>query len=104
MEDCRAQLETLGIERETVFHAPLAVSKAAKSSGSASDWEIGVVDPQEFLRWVLNKGKKPKIALDRLLTFKLGAIKDYVKTTDTKEIPGVSVKPRKNIAVKKGVK
>ena len=104
VEECRAQLEMLGVELDTIVVAPAEyVAPAAKSSGSAKDWDIEVVDPAKFMRWVLNKGKKPILDLDLTISFKLGAVKNYIKTTDTTSIPGLSIKPKKRIAALKGV-
>ncbi len=70
-----------------------------KSHGisSTKDIEIRVTNTREFLQWVLNS---TTIDPDKVVTLKLGTVKNYIKITDTMLVPGLVIEEKSIISVR----
>lgn len=71
---------------------------AVAGVAATADIEIVVTDTKKLLTAVV-KGTI-KIDVDRLVDVKIGVIKQFVKATGVRNIPGVTVKDKKTFAVK----
>jgi len=80
--------------------APYIENEKGSVAGIAAtaDIEVTVTDTKKFLAAVV-KGAI-KIDLDRLIEVKVGVIKQFVKATGIRNIPGVTIKDKKTFAVK----
>lgn len=95
------EAEALRQEAEIAVVPPAIIdTSVTKIKGviSMDDYIVEITDPIKFLKAVTSK--KINIAIDKIITWKVGGIKTYIKSTGTTEIPGISIKKSKIIGGK----
>lgn len=93
-------VDILELEKDTMALAPVIVPTLSKMNGlsSSNDYDVTITDAKAFLKAVIIG--KIQINLDKIITWKLGGIKIYIKTTGTETIPGLLIVKTKNVSVR----
>lgn len=98
IDDLQASIDEGHATVTSVINTSAEKIKKPQGAQSQDDYEIDVVDMQEFLRAILTD-KVPIVLDEALVGIKLTPIKNYVKATGNTNIPGCSIKKRKNIGI-----
>lgn len=81
----REQFETVHVPIDPVLIEPIKVDGATLQS----DYSVEIVNPMELLKAITSG--LILINVDKLITFKIGCLKDYIKLTGATLIPGCKV-------------
>lgn len=68
----------------------------AEGISTSTDFDVEVQDYRKFLEWLINGGIEPA----QVITIKVQPIKQWVKFTGTKKIPGVMIKEKITVSAR----
>lgn len=107
IEDLEHELQGVHTEAGAVVTVP-ETSTAPDNVQKQDDWDIDVEDPAAFFTAITAAPENSPLhnlykRIPEMVTMRITPIKDFVKTTGITDVPGVIIKKRKNIGLKKKI-